>query len=253
MATYTSLLNILPDPNNPIGESGQPLAAGSKGPGYASVKLASEHKMLNTRTNSGRLISRELSGHKWEIDISYNPMTRDDFEPVYSFLLQKRGSLTPFFVSLPQYRAPRDSTFATFVLNSGGTPRTFSMSEAATAGATNILIVNSSYDKDTKGKARPGDIFTISDSSDSNHKKVYQVTSVETDADYESGTTAPSATQLRVHFAPALQRTVATGTGSLIEFNNPLFRVVLSSDVQEYSLNTQNLYSFSLKLEEAQP
>jgi hypothetical protein len=31
-----------------------------------------------------------------------------------------------------------------------------------------------------------------------------------------------------------------------------LIRVTLASDVQEYSLNTEGLYSFSLKLEEAQ-
>lgn len=248
MATYNTYLNTLPDPNNPIGESGQPLVTGSKGPGYASVKLASEHKMMNTRTNSGRLVSRELSGHKWNIDISYNPMTREEFDPIYSFLLQKRGSLTPFFVSLPQYKEPRDTTFATFVASN-----TFTMAAAAAAGTTTILVTHPSYNKDTKGKALPGDIFTITDDSDSNHKKVYQVTRIETNADYESGTTAPSASQLRVHFVPALQRSVASGTGSDVEFNNPKFRVVLSSDVQEYNLNTQNLYSFSLKLEEAQP
>ena len=171
MATFTEFTNILPDPNNPIGESGQ--AGGTAGPGYASVKLASEHKMMNTRTNSGRLVSREVSGHKWNISISYNPMTRDEFEPIYSFLLQKRGSLTPFFVSLPQYKAPRDPKFATYVLNSTGTPRTFTMAEAGVAGATNILIAApNGYDHSAtvNGRAKPGDLFTI-ESSDSNHKK----------------------------------------------------------------------------------
>jgi len=252
MSNFAAFTNILPDPNNPIGESGQALTTGSKGPGYASVKLASEHKTMNTRTNSGRLVSRQLSGHKWNINITYNPMTRDEFEPVYTFLLQKRGSLTPFFISLPQYKAPRDATFAAFVLNSGGTPRHFTVVANATAGVTNILINHASYDKDTKGKAKPGDIFTI-ESSDSNHKKVYQVTRVEDDDYYETGTTAPSATQLRVHFIPALQRDVALGAASKVHFNDPKFRVVLSNDIQEYNLNIQNLYSFSLKLEEAQP
>jgi len=32
-----------------------------------------------------------------------------------------------------------------------------------------------------------------------------------------------------------------------------LIRVVQTSDVQEYSLGTNNLYTFSLNLEEAQP
>jgi hypothetical protein len=158
----------------------------------------------------------------------------------------------PFFVSLPQYKAPRDAAFAAFVLNSGSTPRTFTMAAAGTAGSTTILITHSGYDKDNNGKAKPGDIFTI-ESSDSNHKKVYQVTRVEDDDTYESGTTAPTATQLRVHFTPALQRSVASGATSKIHFNDPKFRVILKNDVQEYDLNNQNLYSFSLGLEEAQP
>lgn len=250
MATFAEFTNILPDPNNPIGESGQ--AGGTAGPGYASVKLASEHKMMNTRTNSGRLISREVSGHKWNISISYNPMTRDEFEPIYSFLLQKRGSLTPFFVSLPQYKAPRDSTFATYVLNSGAAPRTFTMEAQGVAGATNILIAGpSGYNHSSNGRAKPGDLFTI-ESSDSNHKKVYQVTRVEASDIYLAGAAVDN-DQLRVHFTPALQRAVATGATSKIHFNDPKFRVILKNDVQEYNLNKENLYSFSLGLEEAQP
>ncbi len=83
---------------------------------------------------------------------------------------------------------------------------------SAAAGATNVMITHASFDKDTKGTAKPGDIFTITDSSDSNHTKAYQVTRVEHDADYLSGTTAPTATQLRVHFVPALQRAVSSGS-----------------------------------------
>ena len=244
MATFTETLNTLPDPNNPIGEAGQ--AGGSAGPGFASVKLASEHKQMNTRTNSGRLVSREVSGHKWNIDLSYNPMTRAEFEPVYTFLLQKRGSLKPFFVSLPQYRVPRDSTFATFVASN-----TFTSAAAGSAGNTNLMIEKAGYDKDTNGTAKPGDIFTVTDSSDSNHVKVYQITQVENDDDYLSGSTAPTATQLRIHFIPALQRDLSSGSN--INLHDPKFRVVLRNDVQEYDLNTDNLYSFSLKLEEAQP
>ena len=240
--------NILPDPNNAIAVTGE--ATGSEyGPGYKSVKLASEHKIMNTRTNSGRLISRELSGHKWNISVSYNPMTREEFEPIYTFLLQKRGSMTPFYISLPQYKAPRDTDFATFVLNSGNTPRTFA-TPAAAAGDTSLAITNASYTPVTKGSVKPGDIFTISDSADSNHKKTYQITRVETSAVYLSGTTVPTTTQQRIQFIPALQRAVSSS--ALIVFNDPKFRVVLSNDVSEYSLNTNNLYSFSLKLEEAQ-
>lgn len=244
MATFTTYANVLPDPNNSIAETGGTTVNTVAGPGYASVKLGSEHKIMNTRTNSGRLISRELSGHKWNISISYNPMTRDEFEPVFSFLAQQRGSMSPFFVSLPQYKAPRDTTFASFVASN-----TFENKLLAAAGSTSLLIEHASYSV-ANGSAKPGDVFTVTDSSDSNHKKTYQITRVETSAIYLSGTTAPSAIQQRIQFIPALQRSVSAGSD--VVFNDPKFRVVLSSDVSEYDLNTNNLYSFSLKLEEAQ-
>lgn len=237
--------NILPDPNNAIGDAGQ--TGGSSGPGYSSVTLSSEHEIMNTRTNSGRLISRELAGHKWDIGISYNPMIREDFEPVYSFLLQKRGSFSPFFVSLPQYKAPRDPSFATFVATN-----TFLTAFAGAAGTTNLMIDQASYVRASNGTPRPGDVFTITDAADSNHTKTYQVTRIETADAFEENVTPPSdaSKQLRIHFIPALQRSVSNDAE--INFDNPLFRVIMKSDVQEYSLNSDNLYSFSLKLEEAQ-
>lgn len=248
MATFANYTNILPDPNNPIGESGQSLAVasgGSIGPGYRTVNLSSEHKIDNTRTNSGRLVSRQVSGHTWSIELSYNPMTREQFEPVYNFLLQKRGSLTPFLVSLPQYKQSRDSTFATFAASNA-----FTAAAAGAAGTDNLLVGNSSYALATHNSSKPGDVFTITDSNDSNHTKTYQITRVETNTDYEEDTTAPTTAQQRIHFVPSLQRQVSSG--ATVVFNDPKFRVVLKSDVQQYSLNTKNLYSFSLKLEEAQ-
>ena len=245
MASFSDYLNILPDPNNPIGEAGQALSVaqgGSEGPGYASVKLTSTQPTMTDRTNSGRLVSRALVGHKWDIDIGYNPMTRAQFEPIYSFLLHKRGRLRPFYVSLPQYRQPRDSSFATFVQSA-----TLTINGAQTAGVDTFEISSATA---LSGSPSPGDLFTITDSSDSNHTKAYMVTRVETNADYQQDD-RPTTSQYRIHFTPGLQR--STTNGSQVIFNNPLIRVILSQDIQEYSLGTNNLYQFALKLEEAQP
>lgn len=238
-----SFTNILPDPNNAYNDAGQ--AAGStKGAGFSSVKLSSQHEIMQGRTNSGRLITRDNSHHKFNVDISYNPMTREDFEPVYSFLLQKRGFLKPFFVSLPQYKEPRDSTFS-----ASAHTDTLSPTADHAAGLTNMLVTSSNYLSATHGKPRPGDLFTINDTNDSNHKKAYQVTRVEDNSDYESG--QPTTAQVRVHFMPALQRAVK-GSTSTLTFANPLLRVVIKNDISEYSLGSNGLYEFSLKLEEAQ-
>jgi len=239
MPATTERTNILPNPSNAYNIAGQD-SGNDKGPGFASVKLASEHAINNSRTNSGRLISRELSGHKWGIDINYNPLTREEFDPVYSFLLQARGSMKPFFVSLPQYKNPKDLTFSQYVGTNG-----FSPNDPHAAGLTEILVEQANYTT-SNGTPRPGDIFNIAD-TDSNHKKAYQVTRVETAADH---TNAVDADQLRIHFIPALQRNVSTS--ATLTFVNPLFRVVLKNDVQEQSLGVNGLFSFNLKLEEAQ-
>lgn len=247
MGTFTNFQNRLPDPVTYIsnaGDSNSSNAGATTGPGYASVRLSSKQPVVKDMTNSGRLLARAIAAHNWDIDISYNPMTREEFDPIFSFLIQRLGALNPFFVSLPQYLAPKNTDFAQYAsaanLESAGT---------YLPGTTSMLIGKSGYSYTTNGTPVPGDIFNVV-GADSNHNKVYMVTRVETNADYQTGTTAPTVSQVRIHFTPQLQKTVTTGDDIL--FDEPTFKVVQSGDVQEYSLNTNNLYSFSLKLEEVQ-
>ena len=206
-----AIQNTLPDPSNQITDAGQS-GSGSFGPGFQSVKLTSVQPIMRDRTNSGRIISRSHAYHKWEVQISYNPLTKDEFDPIYTFLMDKRGSLQPFFVSLPQYK------------NSGITSRT--ISTTVSAGKTTV-IVNSSTN------IKPGMLFTIADSQDTSHTKAYMVSQV-------SGTS--------VKISPALAKNVVGGAA--LNFADPKLKVIQTSDTREYTLNTNNLYSFALKLEE---
>ena len=156
---FDNFANRLPDPTYKITEAGENSSSGLAGPGFKTVKFESQQPTSFTRTNSGRVITRAIVGHSWKINITYNPMTRDQFEPVYSFLLEKRGRLKPFFVALPQYSSSRTATSGTI-----------SVDGAATAGATNIKVDGFGS---VTGGLRPGDMFTITDSSNSNHKKIY--------------------------------------------------------------------------------
>lgn len=205
-----AIQNILPDPNNLINTAG--LDSGTASPGFASVKLSSDQPIMRDRTRSGRLVSRAVSYHLWNIDISYNPMTKSQFNPIYAFLLEKQGSLKPFFVQLPQYRGQ------------GVSSKTAS---SGLAGST-TLTVNNITDIEA------GMMFNINDNTDSTHTKAYVIT---------------RASSTTITFTPGLQNAVTSGAA--VNFTNPKIRVIQSGDVQEYSLNTNNLYSFSLKLEEA--
>lgn len=241
MSVFTNFQNVLPDPNNTIGTAGQ--AAGDAGPGFASVQLTSTQPIIKDFTNSGRLLARAIAAHKWTINIKYNPMQRADFENIYTFILSKRGGLTPFFVSLPQHRIPQDSTFATYAASNN-----LEATGTVTAGVTKALISKSNYNNSTNKTPLPGDLFTIA-GSNSNHTKAYMVTRVENSSDYQNGQAQPATSQIRVHFVPGMQKAIASGDDFV--FHNPLVKVI-AKDVQQYSLNTDNLYQFSLSLEEVQ-
>ena len=228
MTTFATFQNILPDPNNTIGAAGQ--VAGNAGPGFASVQLTSTQPVIRDSTNSGQLLARAIAAHKWSVSITYNPMVRSDFENIYSFIISRRGALTPFYVSLPQHRVPQDA------------------SGALLAGTTSALLGKTGYSNTTNKTPLPGDLFNI-DGVNSNHTKTYMVTRVETTSDYQSGQPQPASNQVRIHFVPGLQKGVASADDFV--FHNPLIKVV-AKDVQQYSLKTDNLYQFSLSLEEVQ-
>ena len=115
------------------------------------------------------------------------------------------------------------------------------------AGATQIVLNRSNYSGGTNGYPSPGDLFTINSGLSSNHKKAYMVTRTETSSTYTGS--APASGSARIHFTPGLQKAIASGDDFV--FKNPLIKVI-ARDTQEYSLNTNNLYSFNLQLEEVQ-
>jgi hypothetical protein len=244
MATFTNFSDLLPDPNNKINNAGATDTLGSAGPGFAKIKFTSDNTTQVSRTISGRGVTASPSHHHWSFDISYNPMTRAEFDPVGAFLESRRGRLNPFFVILPQHAKPKDTTFATYAASNSIT------AAAVTSAGSPTLMLNGF--SAVSGSPSPGDFFTITDSSDSNHKKAYKVLRVEDNGTYQTGTTAPALnTQRRVWTQPPMSRAVSSV--AVINFINPQFRVIQKGDTMEYDLDTDNLYQFSLSLEEILP
>jgi len=269
-----AFLNILPDPSTKRSYWGAEDATGDAGPGFSKVKLTSDQKVMLSRTNSQRVISRASGGQKWNIDIGYHPMTRAEFTPVYTFLLQQRGPLTPFFVELPQYASSQNALFNTDTNESGDATyntNTFATTGAEAAGSTSVVLTqpadwclknaagadiktaNSNTTEEPFNIPAVGDVCSFTDTSNSNHKKVYMVTYVETYYKYNTipqntGTPADDERVIRVGITPPLAKTVSSG--STAKFKEVQFKVILPTAVREYSLGTDNLYKFNLQLEE---
>ena len=241
--TFSAFSNILPDPANPITDAGDISATGTPGPGFSALNFQSVTDTQVSRTVSGRGVTRDGGSQRWEFTISYNPMFRAQFDPIDTFLAGRNPRRDPFYVVLPQYSKPKDPAFVSFMNN-----KVLRANGAHAAGSNTLLVdITPAF----TSFLRPGDMFSISDPNDYNHQKMYKVTAVETNAYYQAGSTQPNTNEMRLHVAPPLQRAVSDN--AIINFINPKFRVIAKSDVQEHSLNTDNLYSFSLALEEIQP
>lgn len=260
-----SFANQLPDPNYQIGQSGGSLSEGFAGPGFASIKLTNDQKMMVNRTNSQRLLARSVAAQKWKIGITYHPMTRAEFEPVYSFLLRQNGPLTPFFVSLPQYRVPQNASWSTIVtktfdLSGTQTPVHANDIKTAVTYAAGSRAVKLNIGKHTSAPVahsawayndsatnpntpKPGDMVTFE-----NHTKAYLVTHVERHGDYQLASDQPTTAQLKIGVSPALSQSI--DAGKIATFSKPKIKVVMPQPLGDYALNTDNLYSFNLKLEE---
>lgn len=243
MPTFTTFSDTLPDPVNKIDTAGVSNASGSAGPGFSSVNFRSINQIQVSRTISGRGVSAAPGYHSWEFDVRYNPLTRAEFEPVANFLETREGRFRPFFVILPQHNKPQNALFNTYAISNAVT------ASVTVAGSQTIMLNGTAgMTEALAGNPSPGDFFHIIDPANVNHTKTYKVTRVETSEYYRAGTTQPSTVQRRVHVTPPIARNVAAG--AVIHFINPKFRVIQKGDTVEYDLNTDNLYQFSLSLEE---
>ncbi len=210
---------ILPDPNNTITPSGQDSGTGSvAGPGFSRVSVTSKQPYVMNRSNSGLAFKSINRYQQFTVDISYNSLTKAEFNVVYPFLLQRQATLEAFFVELPQYG------------NSSAGTKNITLSSTVAAGSTELTLNNIN-------SIAVADMFFITDPQDDVHVKTYKVTKI-------SGTT--------ITITPPLQRKLdhtLSGTRQ-VSFGTPKMRVcVMGSDIK-YTVDAKGLYSFSVKLEE---
>lgn len=213
--------NILPDPNYEIGLDGELDATYRDGIGFASVKLNSNNPIMGNRSPSSRIEKDEAYHHLWDISISYNPMTCEQFHPIFAFLLEMQTTLQPFYVSLPNYYSQTTADMDSFNSYSRG---------------ANILLLN-----DTG--AQQGELFNFIGKS-----KVYMITRVETNTNYLTHLGAPGSGLERVHISPSLQEDITNG--DILTFEKPLIKVIQVGETLSYNLKKNNLFSFSIQLQE---
>lgn len=82
-------------------------------PGFAEAALIYDQPVIVAKSESRRRQSRIVAGHMWKISVSYPPMTRDEFAPIFAFAVSQRGAFDTFTLTLPQHDTPRGTATGT--------------------------------------------------------------------------------------------------------------------------------------------
>jgi len=202
--------NTLPDPYHNIDLMGN--VGGSYGPGFSDVTLKSSMPIMQAKLNSRVLDSKNAYHHKWEISISYNSLTRAEFNIVYAFLAWKKITMEPFYIAVPPYFSQTGTGINTIY--------------GEVKGVEKLTVSN-------MGAISIDDIFTL-------NEKAYKVTRKSAADQYGVGT---------INISPNLQADALINSNLI--FLNPVFKVKQMNDSLDYTINDQGLYSFSLTIEEA--
>lgn len=123
----------------------------------SSINLGSTWGTLMDMTHSGRRNVRQLGAHKWVINCSFPPtMNRDQFAPIWAFLMAQQGRFETFTFISEDLKTPRGAVAGTPLVNG--------------SSQTGLTIATDGWTNDTL-QMKAGDILKFSGSS-----KVYMVT-----------------------------------------------------------------------------
>ena len=191
----------------------------------SKVIMRSRPRVFTDYTMSGKKFSRSFGVHVWELDITFPPMSRAEFDPIYAFILSQIGSYGTFTFAAHDRRTPRGSVSG----SPSGTPLVNGASQTGTS------LVTDGWPHSHTGLLLPGDLITINGDT-----KVYMVT-----ASVDSNGSGQATISLH---APLV---VSPADNAAITTVNIAFTVSISQDIQELSTAEADIYEYSLSLTEA--
>jgi hypothetical protein len=188
-------------------------------PAASDIQVQSIEPTLVSTTISLKRQVRSRGGQRWMLNVSFPPMTRAEFAPIYAFSVKQKGQYETFTYVPPTISTTRGSSGETPVVDGAISAGAVTASvDGLTASTSNIL--------------RAGDFIKFSD-----HTKIYMVT------DDMSSDGSGDAT---LNFHPAA--TEAIPNNATITIASVPFTVSFQDDVREYGTNYTNLYSYEIAL-----
>ena len=171
-------------------------------------------------THSGRRNVRQFGAQKWQLNCTFPAtLSRDQFMPMYAFLVSQAGKFGTFLFTPPDLANPRGSP--------SGTPLVKGGSQTGTSVTTDAWPNNTEIFK-------AGDVVKFT-----NSPKVYML-SADVTSDGSGNATLPI-------YPPLTESPI---NNEAVVYSNVPFTVQLISDTSEYAVRGPLLYSFSVELVE---
>jgi hypothetical protein len=188
-------------------------------PYVASYQLTSNQPYMESRTWSQKLTRVVRSGHRWDLNLRFNPMTQTEFDVLNDFLMFKQAEATPFY---------------TFVGD-----RLYSEPNGTYGSASTVGLRDSSITLNN-GTAADWDGLKYFNFQSSN--KLYQIVKIDGNVISFS----PSARERESNSSDMLK----VHDNSEVNANRAALYGVLKGEVQ-YSVDQNLLYTVNIKIEES--
>jgi|TARA_B100001094_G_scaffold167840_1_gene162357 hypothetical protein len=188
---------------------------------FRAVNFKQQNEVAVTKTASGRIIRSTAATTLFKGTLELVSLSVADFKQIQGFIAKAKTSVNDFTIEIPEisFRTATHSLGTVTVQGSFG------------QGSTSVNL--------TKATGGTGTAFNMGDVIKfSGHSKVYMITE-KCEAD---------ASPFDVSFEPALVLQVSTS--ETVTYDNVPFKVIMSSDLQEYQYNVDGTVNYRMDVEE---
>jgi len=180
------------------------------------INITSNQTTIVSTAINGRRQARQLQNQRWSMTVSFPPMTRASFAPIFAFITAQRGRKESFTYTPPIIDDALGTETGSVLVNG-----------VHAVGDTTIAM--DAFAGDGAGRFKAGDFLKFA-----SHDKVYMVVS-----DVTSSSNAATVT-----IEPPL--TTALADNSAVTYDSVPFTVALKNDVQEFQIGQDALYRYEL-------
>ena len=180
------------------------------------INITSNQTTIVSTAINGRRQARQLQNQRWSMTVSFPPMTRASFAPIFAFITAQRGRKESFTYTPPLIDDALGTETGSVLVN-------------GVHAVADTTIAMDGFAGDGAGRFKAGDYIKFA-----SHDKVYMVVS-----DVTSSSNAATVT-----IEPPL--TTALADNEVVTYDSVPFTVALKNDVQEFQIGQDALYRYEL-------